>query len=92
MKTSLCTIISWLTGPQEVVAHLAQGRRLHGLASEGFLPAPRQFGLSTSSDLPSGPFMQRTILVWAPPPQVAEHGDQASTRHLIKQEEKSSRY
>lgn len=26
--------------------------------------------------------MQRTLLIWDPPPQLAEHGDQGSTLHL----------
>lgn len=78
-----------LTSPQWVVAHLAQGSRLHSLVSEGLLPVPRQCWLSTSLDLPSGPFMQRTLLVVDPPPQLAEHGNQGSTRHLIPPQKKS---
>lgn len=76
-----------LTAPQWVVAHLAQGSRLHSRVVEGLLPVPRQCLLSTSLDLPSRPFMQRTLLVWDPPPQLAEHGDQGSIRHLIQTEE-----
>ncbi|TNN83930.1 hypothetical protein EYF80_005801 [Liparis tanakae] len=75
---------SGLTAPQWVEAHLAQGRMLHSRVEEGLLPVPRQCLLSTSRDLPSGPFVQRTLLVCDPPPQLAEHGDQGSIRHLIK--------
>lgn len=76
--------LSRLTGPQWVTAHLAQGSWLHCLVCEGFLPVPRQCLLPNSLDLPSGPFVQRTLLVWDPPPQVAEHDDQGSTRHLTQ--------
>lgn len=77
-----CVCVFTLTGPHWVVVHLPHGCWLHSRVMEGLLPAPRQCWLPTSLHLLSGPFVQRTRLVWDPPPQLAEQGDHASTRHL----------
>lgn len=71
-----------LTGPQRVALQPAQGCWLHGRLLVGFLPAARQALAPPSLRPPSEALRQRTVLVWVPPPQLAEQGDHGSARHL----------